>query len=72
MGDSVRAATTRIVASDTTPSLAPKLALAQIYATHVFPKARACHDGLIGLLFALQMCDEPIVRSTRYRSGSSF
>ncbi|MCK0151332.1 acyl-CoA dehydrogenase [Marivita sp. S6314] len=42
MGDAVRAAQFRIDATGATPYLSSKLALAQVYATHLFPKARAC------------------------------
>lgn len=47
MGDAVRAATARQKAGDTAPFLTAKLALAQVYATHVFPKAQACHSCVI-------------------------
>lgn len=47
MGDAVRAASARIEAGENTPFLTSKLALAQVYATHVLPKARACHCAVV-------------------------
>ncbi len=47
MGDTVRAATARINAGDTAPFLTAKLSLANVYATHVLPKATACHRCVV-------------------------
>lgn len=47
MGDSVGAARARVAAGDSGPFQKSKLALAHVYATHVFPKARACHESVI-------------------------
>lgn len=47
MGDSVGAARERVAAGDSGPFQKSKLALAHVCATHVFPKARACHKSVI-------------------------
>lgn len=47
MGDTVGAASAKIAAGNSGPFLKSKLALAQVYATHVFPKARACHEMVL-------------------------
>ncbi|MCO5089456.1 acyl-CoA dehydrogenase [Bosea sp. (in: a-proteobacteria)] len=44
MADAARAAETRIAAGQESNFLRAKLLLARIYATHVFPQARACRD----------------------------
>ena len=44
MGDAVRAARARLDAGETGAHLQARLPLARVYATHVFPKARACRD----------------------------
>ncbi|WP_281982474.1 acyl-CoA dehydrogenase [Thalassorhabdomicrobium marinisediminis] len=47
MGDTVRAATARTEAGQGSPHLDAKLALAQVYATHLLPKAYACHNAVV-------------------------
>ncbi|PVA05437.1 acyl-CoA dehydrogenase C-terminal domain-containing protein [Thalassorhabdomicrobium marinisediminis] len=47
MGDTVRAATARTEAGQGSPHLDAKLALAQVYATHLLPKAKACQSAVV-------------------------
>ncbi|MFV0301570.1 MAG: acyl-CoA dehydrogenase [Paracoccus sp. (in: a-proteobacteria)] len=44
MADAARAASARIAAGQDDAHLRAKLRLARVYATHVFPRARACRD----------------------------